>query len=488
MLPLHVTLKFYKRHDIQDAIIEHARDKEVGTRFGTGFGKRPSILVYPREVLELAKRGMTSLHISEEIWENPLAISSDMPRKELESLRKGWDLILDIDCAIFEYSRICASLVVQFLQYCGVKDISAKFSGNKGFHIAVPFEAFPSQVGETKIEEMFPDAARKIATYITKNIEEELAKQILACENNSLNTIIEKVNLPFEEIIKYEEKEGGKIPILQVEKFLEIDTILISSRHLYRMPYSLHEKSGLVSVPVDPTKVGEFEKHMARPEVVTTDVPFLSREVSGDSARRLLAQALDYDVMLQALREKEEEKKFQEVELTEAVPEELFPPCMRNMQKGMEDGKKRAIFCAMNFLGKIGWNKLQVEKYLRDWNKTNPDPLREVYLRGQLHSFTPGAKLPPNCSNEGYYKDLGICTPDGICRGIKNPVNYTLRRWKQFEFQREQEEKQAKREEKKKEREQQQEEKSAKIRQEREENAKKKEEVQTEPEVSSTES
>ena len=53
---------------------------------------------------------------------------------------------------------------------------------------------------------------------------------------------------------------------LDVEKFLEIDTVLISSRHLYRMPYSLHEKSGLVSLPINPGKTGA-DRRQVRPRL-----------------------------------------------------------------------------------------------------------------------------------------------------------------------------------------------------------------------------
>ena len=53
-------LKFYKRKDIQDAIIEHALHKEIGMQFGVGnFGKRPDVLTYPRDVLELALQDVT---------------------------------------------------------------------------------------------------------------------------------------------------------------------------------------------------------------------------------------------------------------------------------------------------------------------------------------------------------------------------------------------------------------------------------------------
>src|SRR3989344_2882788 len=117
-----ILLKYYKRKEIQDALVLHARDKEIGMRFGDSFGKRPDTLMYPREILELALREMTSLHASEERWSNPLALDSTLGKKELEQMRIGWDLVLDIDCKIFEYSRLCAYLVIDFLRYCEVKD------------------------------------------------------------------------------------------------------------------------------------------------------------------------------------------------------------------------------------------------------------------------------------------------------------------------------------------------------------------------------
>src|SRR3990167_6917398 len=146
-LPTSTILKHYKHREIQEALVKHAQNKEIGMCFGEGYGKRPDQLTYPRDVLELALKGVSSFHASEELWSNPLALSNTLTKAELEQLRIGWDLVLDIDCAIFEYSRICAQLVIYFLSHCGVKDISIKFSGNKGFHIGVPFQAFPQKVG-----------------------------------------------------------------------------------------------------------------------------------------------------------------------------------------------------------------------------------------------------------------------------------------------------------------------------------------------------
>ncbi|HLC81732.1 MAG TPA: DNA primase small subunit domain-containing protein [Candidatus Nanoarchaeia archaeon] len=430
MLNKSITLKYYKRLEIQRELVQHAENKEVGLRYNDSFGSRPDILTYPRDVIELALKGLTSFHASEELWENPLALNSNLSKKELDQLRLGWDLVLDIDCAIMEYSRICADLIIQFLKYCQVQDVSCKFSGNKGFHIGVPFEAFPRQVGDKPTRELFPEAPKKIAFYIKENIKEELAKRIMQFENNDFNAVKNKIAEP-DIIIRQEiNSYGDKIAKLNVDTFLAIDTILISSRHLYRMPYSLHEKSGLVSLPLNPEKVLEFEKPLAQPEKVLRPLfGFLQRKVQGESARRLLAQALDFEVKLE---EKIEKRNFEEINLESPIKEDFFPPCLKKLLSGMADGKKRGVFVLSNFLGKIGWSKDDIQKFITIWNEKNPEKLREVYLKGQLNSFRPGERLPPNCSNRAYYKDMGICHPDSLCSRIRNPVNYTMLRWRSW--------------------------------------------------------
>ncbi|MFH0700971.1 MAG: DNA primase small subunit domain-containing protein [Candidatus Woesearchaeota archaeon] len=450
MIDLSTCLRFYKRKDIQEAMIEHAENKEVGTRYEESFGKRPDTLRYPKEILELALKGVTSFHCSEELWENPLDLTSTTTKKELDELRSGWDLVLDIDCKFIDYSKICADLIIQLLKKCGVKDISVKFSGNKGFHIGVPFQAFPPQVGNTPTKLLFPEAAKKIAAYVKENIKEKLGQRILEFEKNDFNKIKEKVELKAEEIISYEKNQyGDKIPKLNVDKFLEIDTILISPRHLYRMPYSLHEKSGLVSLPIDPDKIMEFQREMAHPDKILMPMfKFLNRNVSSQSATDLLRQSLDFQTSNNVQKEAKEkvkaqkEKENQDLTLTSPIREEFFPPCMKLLLNGMEDGKKRAVFCWGNFLGKIGWNKKEMETFLLEWNreKNQANPLRDNYITSQLRFLTPGDKLPPNCNNEAYYKDMRVCKPDSLCTHIKNPVNYTLLRWKDHLKNKEEEE------------------------------------------------
>ncbi|MBU0666267.1 MAG: hypothetical protein ABIC91_02735 [Nanoarchaeota archaeon] len=424
------TLKFYKREDIRNAIISFAKNKEIAVRYrNKGFGKRPDVLIYSNDVLEHAKRGASSFHCSEELWKNPMQITKNSIAKDLTELRIGWDLVLDIDCHFFEYSKLAAYYTIKALEHHGIKSITCKYSGNKGFHIAVPFEAFPESVNGQDIKELFPEAPRRIATYIKYLIKEPVSKAIIKLEKGSFNAVIRKTGKKSEEITRYEEVEfGDKIPKLDAEPFLDIDTILISQRHLYRMPYSLHEKSGLVSIPIKKEDVLKFRKEDAEPDFVVPKNSFLDRNVSGKEATKLLVQAFDFEINDELVEDDQERSYKKEYdELTSAISEDLFPPCIKKILEGLEDGKKRAVFILSNFLLSVGWSIEEIEKRLLEWNKKNSEPLRETILKGQLRyrKLQKDKMPPPNCNNLAYYKAFGVCKPEPLCQKIKNPIQYS---------------------------------------------------------------
>lgn len=432
---LSALLKHYKRQDVCEEMVALARDKEVGVKFGEkGFGKRPDVLQHANDVLEFARQGATSFHCSEELWHNPLQLSTELKRQDLDELRKGWDFILDIDCQWLEYSQIAADLLVHALKYHGVESFGVKFSGNHGFHIAVPWEALPESVHGKPTKLLFPEGPRKIAVYLQEMIRPHLASRLLEHENLSL--IMTKTRMKREELLKNNQFDPFSL--------LKVDTVLISSRHLYRMPYSFNEKSGLVSIPIKPKDILGFDKSQAIAEQVVVEHDFLPRKkaVKGE-AGKLLVQAFDFHPPQpehsKSLRQKEEFA----VPLA-AVPEQFFPPCIQNISKGLQDGKKRAVFVLVNFLSSLGWNHDQIESWLKEWNKRNPEPLREQYIVGQLRYHKQAKKNtpPPNCANKAYMVGMGVCHPDSLCGAntvphaqdfapkIKNPVAYALRRQK----------------------------------------------------------
>ena len=414
---LSTLLKYYKREDVRAAIVGAAEDKEVAIKYGEkGYGKRPDVVRHSKDVLEFVKQGASSFHCSEELWTNPLQLNPNLKKEELDDLRKGWDLVLDVDCSILDYSRIAADLIIQALNYHGIENPSVKFSGNHGFHIAVPFASFPENVHGKPTRFLFPDGPKKIAVYLAEMIRPLFAKKLLEFED--IAKICKRTGKQFNEVIKNKEFDPFSI--------LQIDTVLIATRHLYRMPYSFNEKSGLISVPIKPNNILSFDTNDANPANVEVKMKFLEeKKPKPNEAKKLIIQAFDSKI------EEEEIKITKQEEFSapeEAVPEQYFPPCIQKILLGLQDGKKRSLFVLVNFLTSCGWEHEKIEQLLDAWNKKNPEPLREVIVKGQLryHKANNKKALPPNCANKSYYLDMHVCNPDNFCSRIKNPVNYSV--------------------------------------------------------------
>ena len=424
-------IKYYSRPEIQNAIFEAAKNREVGVQFANGgYGKRPDILQYPSDVLELVKQGVVAFNFSEERWEDPLEIQSGMQRKDLDKLRIGWDLVLDIDSDFLEYAIIAADLIIKALEYYNVP-VTIKFSGRAGFHIAVPWEAFPDTVEGVETRLLFPEAPKKIALYLENMIEKPLEDELLKKE--SLDEIHKKTQIPVDKLFV-----DGKLNVFEI---LHIDTVLISSRHLFRAVYSINQKSGLISIPIEKNVVLKFDKEMAKPDNITSEYigrhKYLDTNVVKGSAKDLFITAFDFaskkehdKEMFKDYDEREKSEKADYEEIKEAIPEKLFPPCIKLILGGqINDGRKRAVFILINFLKSVGWSQQMIELRLKEWNKALKNPLREQDYLGQLrYSKDKETILPPNCDNKAYYIDIGVCKPDSLCAKIKNPVQYASRK------------------------------------------------------------
>ena len=104
MLDPELVKKWYHQEEVVRTILQNSKGREVAVKFGSkGFGKRPDLLKYPDDLLAYVNQGATSFHVSEEIWSNPLQVHPEMRRKELDEIRTGWDLVIDIDCPQLDY-------------------------------------------------------------------------------------------------------------------------------------------------------------------------------------------------------------------------------------------------------------------------------------------------------------------------------------------------------------------------------------------------
>lgn len=501
MLDLSTCLKHYKRQEVQKQLVGNASRRELGVKYAKGhFGKRPDMLQNEADVLEFAKQGVTSFHISEEIWDNPLALSPLLKKKDLDKKRIGWDLIIDVDCPDWELSKRISFVIVKALKNHGISSISCKFSGNKGFHIGVPFKCFPEKVQAKASRGLFPDLPKRIMNYIAfyakRHFSDEilqgldakrLSKKLDVAESELIQEVCTSCNRLFksklEDFFYICDKCGTQVKKQTFEEYitcpkcratvrildkasskrcifcksnsikkeinltviLGLDHILISPRHLYRMAYSLHEKSGLVSLPINPFSVLAFDKKDALPENVSVKYTFLDDEkVKPGEASDLVLKSIDFEP--KGVEEHTDRKdfgskypgysgkfngtEFDDDENAEKLPVELFPPCILKLSQGLRDGRKRGVFILVNFLTSVGWDYPDVEDYIYKWNEKNEEHLRETVIKSQInyHKIQKKKVLPPNCSNKMYYADLGICCPDELCSRIKNPVNYSKKK------------------------------------------------------------
>lgn len=435
-----IALSYYSRKDICAAILKSATGREVVPRYFEGFGKRPDTISYESDIFELAKKGATSFHCSEEIWRDPLELSTGMQIEQLNGLRQGWDLVIDIDSKYIDYSKVAAELIITALEYHGVRNIGIKFSGSKGFHIIVPAKAFPSEVFGQKTVAMFPEWPRAICLYLNELIKRELIERITTMMMRDRKSYVK---------------------MFEAAQQVMPDIVLVSSRHLFRMPYSLHEKTSLASAVIDRTKISSFNITDADPFKVRPR-DFIPESIPGE-ARELLIQALD-NQKSEAPRTFEERRirdfglkiqgasvqgaqqpiqqgrqGFDEIVIKDLTPE-LYPPTIKEILNGMKtDGRKRALFILLNFFRSLKMENEKIEAIIIEWNSKNYHPLMTGYVKSQLSwHFKQKPKLPPNF-DKPHYKEIGLNPTEQELKS-KNPVTYVIRKnfFRQRNFQKEQ--------------------------------------------------
>jgi len=414
--------KYYSREEIQKAILEIAKDREIVGVYSSGaYDKRPNTLQYPEDILQMIKKGIIAFHGSVERWSNPIALEPGMLKQELDRLRIGWDLIIDPDCPDFEISKLVVKKIIEALDDHSIKKYSLKYTGGKSFHIGIPFESFPKKINSQKTETLYPDLPKKIMHYLKDYLKDPLKEEMLELDNPL--SLAKRVGKTITDIT---DKDG-----LNPLKIVEIDSMMVISRHMFRLPYSLHEKSLLVSVPIRLKQLDDLKKGFGNPWKFQLRTKFLSEKPEIAEANSLVVEALDWH---EKNKPKEEKMSFEERKRNvKNIPKKYFPGCILKIMKGLPDGRKRSVFTLITFLRNMGWDWYKIEQSLKQWNEKNQPPLPVNYINTQLrwHQRQQRNILPPNCENENFYKNTGVCLSDNFCRNLKNPINYAFRRMKE---------------------------------------------------------
>ncbi|EGQ43504.1 MAG: eukaryotic-type DNA primase, catalytic small subunit [Candidatus Nanosalina sp. J07AB43] len=261
--------QYYEQEEIVEKFLDLGQYREVVPTYENGYGRRPDAINFPGDFEQFVEEGAVAFHASVERWKNPLLIDSV---SNLDDLRKNWDLVLDIDCDdSFELAKETAKLLIDELHQHGIENVSVKFSGNRGFHIGVRAEALPEKVDSKEIPQLYPSLGRGIVDYLRDQLHQRM---------------VEKVReYGYEEGMK---TEDGDNPYQVAD--IENDW---GQRHLFRMPYSLHDGSWLVSLPINEDEIDEFSKEDAKIENVEVEKDFLGKYEENEAAN-LVIQAMDF--------------------------------------------------------------------------------------------------------------------------------------------------------------------------------------------------
>jgi hypothetical protein len=414
--------EYYSRDDVQQALLSFSRQREVVGVFRNGsYSARPNVILYGNDITAMVRQGSLEFHCSIERWSQPMGLKPE----NYGHLRTGWDLVLDLDCKAFEHGRAAAQVFCRALERHGIRGYSVKFTGGTGFHIGVPWEAFPKEIEGKPLLGMFPDLPRSMAAYLRQFVRDDFEEALLRVGDQEV--LAQQAGLQMGDLEPGPDAAEGQV--INPFKLVDVDSVLLSPRHLFRMPYSLNMKSFLVSLPLEPGDVPGFEREKAEPEGMKVARAFFGRRSEGE-ALPLVLEALDWR---QKQGKAEQQRKARERPAFEGVvAEEDFPPCVKLISQGLSDGRKRSAFILLTFLRRMNWSWDSMESFVLAWNAKNASPLPENYVRSQIrwHRAQKRDIMPPACEKDGWYPAFGVCRPDETCGGqrktVRNPVNYPL--------------------------------------------------------------
>jgi energy-coupling factor transporter ATP-binding protein EcfA2 len=201
-----------------------------------------------------------------------------------------------------------------------------------------------------------------------------------------------------------------------------------NAKRVFKTIFSVHKKYPLAVIPLDPKEIKiDFEK---------AKIP-LRKEVIEEGRRWYESWDLDKTQFIAKLNQwyKEVMDKYNqelepgEIEILEKVDQSLFPPCIKNVlnRERFEVGRTRAITLLCTFLGQCGWNKNEAEELFKIKAKQFKVETSNIFESWFKRMKCPTCKTIQT-KGSGFPRmdmgELGICTPDEICKKIAHPIGY----------------------------------------------------------------
>ena len=361
-MSLDVTYGWYRKPAIRDAIIEQCDFSREVAITQKGYFTRN---LATKDALT-ALNGAGSIYASVERFKDPMKPET----------RFGWDFAIDLDGSDWNETRwIVAKLFRDvILPQFEIKHARFKFSGNRGIHIIIPEEAFLFYFKDQDFAKAYPLIPSQIANF-------------------------------FDALIYPESK-----------KLCKLDHSIYTSRRLLRCAYSLHDETGLVSVPIRPEDLDTFDpRRDAAPENVQVDPDwFRQKPVTGEASYLL-------DKVREWLENKPERKQKIRATPSHYTKPGRIMPCIERLLAGgfsqtTEGSRNLILFNVIQATKRF--NLPITQEALMEANSKSPFPLPEREVKATLrYHFEKRGKNAYFFKTE-IMRDAGLCPPEGcwLCR------------------------------------------------------------------------
>ena len=192
-------------------------------------------------------------------------------------------------------------------------------------------------------------------------------------------------------------------------KYKTVDTQVYDNKRLFRIPNTMHEKSGLYKIPITPLELAKATEEEIK-TMALTQRPLFNIDVLSESSRAKIEFEKVIERYTQYVKDQERDIKNSERKIS------FVPPCIENILKnGAVQGERNiTIACLASFYKSYGKSLNETIDLIREWNDKNAYPTGDTELTRTTRSIYTGGKLY-GCNT---LKSLNICSTD--CKINKN--------------------------------------------------------------------